>query len=38
MTCSAITPADGLLARDVGADVEGGAGREGPCVALWKTE
>ena len=38
MTCSAIPAAGGLLARDVGADVEGGAEREGPCVAVRKTE
>src|SRR5580704_918062 len=38
MTCSAIPAPDGLLAPDVGTDVEGGAEREGPCVAMWKTE
>jgi hypothetical protein len=42
MTCNAIPAVDGLLARDagadVGADVEDGAEREGPCVAMRKTE
>jgi hypothetical protein len=38
MTCSAIPAAGELLAPDVGADVDGGAGWEGPCVAMWKTE
>jgi hypothetical protein len=38
MICSARPAADGLLVLDVGADVEGGAGREGPRVAMWKTE
>jgi hypothetical protein len=38
MTCSAIPAACGVLALDVGADVEGGAEREGPCAAMWKTE
>ncbi|HEV2254792.1 MAG TPA: hypothetical protein VGS06_16510 [Streptosporangiaceae bacterium] len=42
MTCSAIPAACRLLApdeaADVGADVERGAEREGPCVAMWNTE